>query len=68
MPEEPEGDAPPPTYPDSAVGSLMRQRDALQNGINGDRSLAATLITRADDAQKQVDQLDAAITAMSAIP
>lgn len=67
MAEELEGDAPPPAYPDTALGSLMRQRDALQNGVDGDRALAATLVARADDAQKQVDQLAAAITAMIAV-
>lgn len=63
--EEHEGDYKPPVYPDTAAGSLMRQRDALQNGVDGDRAAAATLLERASAGQAQVDQLTAAIDALS---
>ncbi len=63
--EEQEGDYQPPVYPDTPAGALTRQRDALQNGVDGDRAAAEALLTRADAGQTQVDQLTAAIEALA---
>lgn len=57
---------PQPEYPDTAVGTLMRQRDDRQRAAKVARSMADLYLQQAVDAEAQVDQLTAAIDAMNA--
>ena len=55
-----------PTYPDTTVGVLMRQRDEIRQSIDADRVTAEIITARADASAARAAQLDASIAALSA--
>jgi hypothetical protein len=54
-----------PPYPDGPVGTLMQQRDTLRAQAASNRSYGEQLLQSADAADRQADQLQAAIAAIS---
>jgi hypothetical protein len=57
-------DPPEPTYPDTTVGVLMRQRDDLARSAANDRGMVAFYGQRATDTDAKIQQLQASIDAL----
>lgn len=57
-----------PTYPDTTVGMLMRQRDEAQASADSDRLFASQMLDRAAATDKRVAQLKTAIAALGGEP
>lgn len=53
-----------PEYPDTAIGSLMRQRDQILATVVQDDGMAAAFTAKAQDGRDRAAQLQAAINVM----
>jgi len=57
-----------PDYPDTATGTLMRQRDQLIGNAEQDEGMSAVYADKAKSARDRAAQLQAAIDAMPPDP
>lgn len=54
----------PPTYPDTAIGTLMRQRDQAQASADSDRLFSSQILDRAAESDAKAAQFQAAIDSL----
>ena len=61
-------DAPAPDYPDTAIGTLARQRDQATASAESDRLFSAQILDRAAESDAKAAQFQAAIDALGGEP
>lgn len=54
----------PPVYPDTAIGTLMRQRDQAKASADGDRLFSSQILERAAESDAKAAQFQAAIDSL----
>jgi hypothetical protein len=54
----------PPRYPDTAIGTLMRQRDQAKASADSDRLFSSQILERAAESDAKASQFQAAIDSL----
>lgn len=58
----------PQTYPDTAIGTLMRQRDQAKASADSDRLFSSQILDRAAESDAKAAQFQAAIDSLGGEP